>query len=531
MNHNRRLSDSRPLKIVGGGLRFGRSYLRTVVQQTLRRPVTGPATLKQAIDQWIGALGKVPPARGRILILALRNTTWIEWAVYCACVIRRMGFETTLAFDGAEVARLYPGGTARASFWTTVPLIPGIELIDLGQLDATEHAGRWRSAAAAWAPLAVAYDRHVEEHDVQTAPARYGAEVAAMTDRSTRLAAALAGLVAMRTFARCFLYSGLIGESKVLLDALRAAEIETVCLEGWAWRPGHMIYNLNAPALEYNVAGWMKSFGAWDAAKEREVDSYLKFLDGDQPQDAAWLDNFYRIQRDAVSAALPASLRMFLSGDEPVFVLAPNVIGDSSLLRRETIFPGQQVWTKAVIQWFAARPQLKLVIRAHPAERWIGAKCAVHMGEVARVAAANVRNVFVIGSEEDVNTFALIPYARAGLVWLSSAGVEFVVRGLPAVVAAAPKYGGLGIVREPGTVEDYFAELERLGATAVRPSREQIAQGRRYLFMVFRGFSFEATGRNYRATGCVLGAMANQPEHDRFYRILVGDEPMPDIEP
>lgn len=502
-------------------------FVGAEVNRALGRPVKRPATLRQAIDQWLGALGSLPPARGRVLLLALRNVTWIEWAVYCACVIRRLGFEATVAFDGAEIARLYPPGSARGRFWVAVRSIPGIELVDLGEY--SSGSTRWHEAAQAWAPLAVAYDRHIEEVDVRGAPAKFAGDLARVTERTARLAAALEETVNSKPFARCLLFSGLIGETKVLLDVVLAAKLETVCVEGWAWRPGHMIYNRNSPALEYNVAGWMRSFGTWDAAKEREVNAYLKFLDGDKPQDAAWLDNFYRIQRDAVSATLPPALREFLRGDAPVFVLAPNVIGDSSLLRRETIFPGQQQWTRDVIRWFATRPHLKLVIRAHPAERWIGAKCAVYMGDVARAEARGAPNVHVIGSEEKANTFSLIPYARAGLTWLSSAGVEFVVRGLPSVVAAAPKYAGLGIAEEPRLRDDYFATLERLAAAPARPSPQQIAQGKRYLHMVFRGFSFEAMGRNYRATGCVLGAMPNQAEHDRFYRILVGEEQMPDV--
>ncbi len=182
-----------------------------------------------------------------------------------------------------------------------------------------------------------------------------------------------------------------------------------------------------------------------------------------------------------------------------------------------------------MVRWFAARPHLKLVIRAHPAERWIGAKCAIYLGDEARKLAAGCANIRVIGSEESVNTFALVPFARAGLAWLSSAGVDFVVRGLPAAVAARPKYAGLGIVAEPASAAEYFALLERWGENAERPSETQMTAGKRYLHLVFKGFSFEATGRNFRATGMKLGAMPSQAEHDRFYRILVGDEPMPDV--
>ena len=152
------------------------------------------------------------------------------------------------------------------------------------------------------------------------------------------------------------------------------------------------------------------------------------------------------------------------------------------------------------------------------------------MAEIARRTAGSAGNIFVIGSEAKVNTFALIPFARAGLAWLSSAGVDFVVRGLPAMVAARPKYEGMGIVVEPASREEYFARLEDWARRQERPSLAAVTQGKRYLHVVFKGFSFEAGARNYRATGLRLGAMPNQEEHDRFYRIIVGDEPMPDCQ-
>lgn len=503
-------------------------YLDSEFRIATKGEVKRPATAAQAIEQWLSAMGSLPPVRGRVLITALRNPTWIEWAAYCACVIRRLGFESSLVFDGEQLLRLYPKRLMLRNFVEKLPSIPGIELLDIRKIGAgLPQRAKWRAAAEEWAPVALAYDRHVEEHDIRQDAAAHRQASQEFVERTIILAAGMEEVLGQRKFCRAFCYSGLIGESKLLLDVLRSCGVDTVCLEGWAWRPGHMIYNQNAAALEYNVAGWMNSLGPWDAVKEREVNAYLRFLDG-EAHDAEWLNNYYRIQRDELSATLPDSVRQFVAGDAPVFLMAPNVIGDSSTLRRETIFPSMQVWTEETIRWFAARPHLKLLLRAHPAERWIGDKCVVFMGEVARNLAQGHANIHVIDSSEGVNTFSLLPFARAGLAWLSSAGVDFVVRGLPTCVAALPKYSGLGIVEEPSNRREYFALLERWAQDSVRPTAEQIVQGKRYLHMVFKGFSFEAGARNYLATGLRLGEMPNQAEHDRFYRILVGDEPMPD---
>ncbi len=489
-----------------------------------------PGLVAQAIRQWLLVLldKPLPAVRGRVLISAMRNCTWIEWAGYCACVVRRFGYASTIIYRGGQVTREYRA-PAHFNFWSQLARVPDIELLDLENcpVDA-KRMGELLPVARAAAGSTLAYDLHLEEHEVVSNTAQYGAQLAESAGVAARLGAALDGILQKRKFARFLCYSGLIAESPALLAAARSNGLTTVCLEGWGWRPGHMIYNLNAPALEYNVLGWMKSLGDWDEQKEREVDAYLKFLDGEK-HDAEWLANFYRVQRGALSDSLSAELKTFLTGDAPVFILAPNVIGDSSTLSRETIFPSQQIWITEVINWFSARPHLKLIVRAHPAELWMGGKCIIYLGQVARVAAASYPNIHVIDSTQGVNTFSLVPFARAGLAWLSSAGVDFVVRGLPAAVAAKPKYGGLGIVEEPASRPEYFALLERWATRVERPTAGQMTQGKRYLHMVFKGFSFEAGGRNYRATGCLMDRMPNQSEHDRFYRILVGDEPMPDV--
>lgn len=486
-------------------------------------------TPAQAIRGWLAALGPVPPPKEHIIITALRNPTWMEWAVYCACVIRRMGYESTLLVAREDIERHCSSGPSVRSFWKLAKQVPGLVLHDISAKGLAVQENDWiRRRAWEWAPVAVAYDEHLEEQDIHDNPQSFGGRVGESARRAEMLGRSLHRLLSGgKYFHRALCYSGLIGESRLLLDVFRHHKVPTVCLEGWAWRPGHMIYNFNEPALEYNVRGWFHSMGEWNAAKEREVDEYLNFLDG-RGRDPGWLENFYRIQRDEISATLPLALRQFVSGPEPVFLLAPNVIGDSSILRRETIFPSMQKWICEIIQWFRARPHLKLVVRAHPAEQWIGSKCVVFIADVAVAATGGAPNIHVLPSSDPTNTFSLVPYLRAGLIWLSSAGVDLVVRGVPACVAASPKYHGLGITEEPTSREDYFQLLETWGRAAVRPTASQIEAGRRYLHLVFKGFSFEASSRNYRATGFRLGAMPNQSEHDHFYQIILGEKPMPD---
>jgi hypothetical protein len=338
-------------------------------------------------------------------------------------------------------------------------------------------------------------------------------------------AAGFARLLRENPVARIVCYSGLIGRSPALVEVARRAGVEVLTVEGWAWRPGHMICNLNAPALEYNLEGWMRAVGPWDIAREHETARLMRFQEGELARGEIAPGGLYRVQRSARSAPLPARVATFLERPGPRFLLATNVVGDSSMLRRHPLFKSQRQWLRATIETFRARPDWSLIVRAHPDEQKIRTKVAVRMGEVAREMALGAPNVLVIGGEEDVSSYALMPGLSGGLVWISSIGVDLVTRGIPVLAAACPKYHALDIVLSPQTVLDYFAAIERLAAGGSEPTLEQQARAREYLNLVFSEFSFEAFSSSYRARDLFLRGPTSPRDAEVFYGIVAGDLP------
>ena len=219
----------------------------------------------------------------------------------------------------------------------------------------------------------------------------------------------------------------------------------------------------------------------------------------------------------------------FLKKYPDSFLLAPNVIGDSSTLNRETIFEGIRSWMAEVIDYFKSHPQYSLVIRAHPAEVWAKSKVRIKLGDWAEKLSEGCDNILVIKGEDTINTFYLLPRIKCGLVWLSSIGVDLVVRGIPVICAAQPKYSGLGFVHEPDTKEKYFDVIRMYGDMEKNPTTEdERTMAKKYLFVVFKGFSFPAQGKDYSAKTMRLNAMPHQEAHDYFFKILEGEEKRPD---
>ena len=495
----------------------------------------GPApTPRAALDRWLASIDSkpLPAITGHVLLSALRNPTWIEWAGYAACVMRRMGIRTTILYSRSQVSAAESQWLpSKWRFWPGMIAIPDIALIDIDTWTdpSPTNCPGLDAAVNAIVSAAVAYDRHIEEQDIVDNPSIFCADVDALRARNLRAGNGLYELLKRERFDSFILMSGLVGETPGLLHAARESAQTTVCLEGWAWRAGHMIYNHNAPALEYNVKGWLEALGPWDAAKEREVDEYLKFVDGAKASDASWLESFYRVQRNAVSANLPERVREFVTAPGTLLLAAPNVVGDSSMLARERCFRGQRDWLEQLIAHVRERPQLRLVVRAHPAEQWVGPiKCKIRTGDLATRLAGDAPNVLVIGSEEPVNTFSLLPFASAGLVYLSSAGSEMTARGLPVIAAGRPKYEGLGIVDEPLDASAYFAAIDAVPSAPKRPSAARIVAAKRYLHLVFKGFSFCAQGSDFRAMSLDLDHPDSPAEHETFFRIIACRQRGPD---
>jgi hypothetical protein len=493
------------------------------------RPITEPTVPRLALTSWTSSLRAVGGIRRRVLVTAFRNRTWIEWAVYAACQLRRLGVATTLVHSSSEVRRLYPlervAGAVPLGFWAGVEAIPDIRVVDLDAWRPTaEEAARYRGFAREFAPTVAAYDLHVEEHEEGPLAPAYRRAVVRAEVMLAETGAGFARVLAENPVARVVCYSGLIGRSPAICEAARQAGVEVLTVEGWAWRPGHMICNLNAPALEYNLPGWMRAAGDWDAGREAETARLLRFQEGALQADEAPPGNLHAVQR-APATALPPSVARFLERPGPRFFLATNVVGDSSILRRDPVFRSQRDWLGQTISFFRERPSWSLIVRAHPDEAFIPRKVVVRIGEVARELASDAPNVLVIGGDEDVSSYALMGGLSGGLVWISSVGADMVARGIPVLAAARPKYHGLGLVDEPRTVPDYFTALARLAACRVRPTPDQRQRARQYLNMVFSTFSFDAFSPSYRARDLFLEGPGSPGDADVFYRIVAGDLP------
>jgi len=166
--------------------------------------------------------------------------------------------------------------------------------------------------------------------------------------------------------------------------------------------------------------------------------------------------------------------RLHLPGGGPMVLLCPNVAWDSSLQGRDRAFPSLAEWIRHTVRFFAARPDTRLVVRAHPSETMFGTAQPV-AGMVRECFPQLPANLRIVDSQELINTYDLMDLCDLGLVYNSTTGLEFALRGLPVVVAGRPHYGEKGFTIDVDTRDQYDAAMEGLlAAPGSRLSDRQV---------------------------------------------------------
>nr|MBC8278757.1 glycosyltransferase [FCB group bacterium] len=167
----------------------------------------------------------------------------------------------------------------------------------------------------------------------------------------------------------------------------------------------------------------------------------------------------------------------------PVITLYSNVVWDTSVLQKNTIFDNMFEWIKATIREAEGKPYT-LLIRVHPAETVIdGFESRQKVtDEIKRYFPVLPENVRIIPPDSKISSYTLISVSDFSLVYTSTIGVESVIAGKPALVCGMPHYGWRGFTVEPETREqylDYLRNPEKIPAA----TKELSDYARRYIYM------------------------------------------------
>ncbi len=176
-------------------------------------------------------------------------------------------------------------------------------------------------------------------------------------------------------------------------------------------------------------------------------------------------------------------LRIDLS--RPAVGLLTNVMWDAQLHYPANAFKNMLDWVLKTIRYFAARPELQLVIRVHPAEisGFIPSRQPI-TGEIRNVFPELPENIIIIPPESRVSTYDLMDKCDAFIIYGTKTGVELSARGIPVIVAGEAWIRNKGITIDASSEEAYFKILDRLPIKE-RLSEETTLRAMKYAYHFF----------------------------------------------
>ena len=389
-----------------------------------RRPITEPAFPRLALSSWMselrdGSAGAAPrdgdgvpqPAPGSSGPCTRRASSGgSAWP-------RRSSTPRRTSVGSTRCQRV---GGERLGFWAGVARIPDLRLVDLDDWTPTAaEAAPYATFAREHAPTVAAYDLHVEEHEegplARRLPAgRRPRGVDAGGDR--RRHRARAPREPGRACSSATAGSSAAARRCARRRARRASTVLTV--EGWSLATGP--HDLQPGRARARVQPRRL------AARARTLGRRARAGCPPSPP----LPGGRRRRRHAPGAAAapprprcrrPSPRSWSGRARGSCWPRTWSATAPSSAARRPSAASGTGSARRSDTS--RARPHWNLVVRAHPDEAFIRRKVAVRMGEVARELAGGAPNVLVIGGDEDVSSYALMPGLAGGLVWISSIGV------------------------------------------------------------------------------------------------------------
>ncbi len=412
-----------------------------------------------------------------------------------ACLRAKVSAISPETLQREGLARTFCGhcfATGRAVFDGT-----GLGIVGIGeQLDGTEVAAAAQTAAR----LSLAQvkdfrsdDLPVGEHGLAGALRYYGRGDISDEPQGTEVArryveAALLTAHATRRLVRQHRYDcavvnhGIYVPHGILAAACRDLGVR-VATWNLAYRKQCVIFShddtYHHTLMDEPTSAWEDM--VWSPDHERAILRYLESRSRGA-RDWIWFNNKPDDDIDRFAASVG------LDWNKPVIGMLTNVVWDAQLHYPANAFPSMVDWVIQTVAHFRDRPELQLLIRVHPGEvapPGGQTKSNQPVAEIIREAFPNLpRNVFVIGPESPISTYACAARCNALIIYGTKAGVEFTSRGIPVIVAGEAWIRNKGLTHDATSPEHYRRILDALPLSE-RMDAATIGRARRYAYHFF----------------------------------------------
>ncbi len=153
----------------------------------------------------------------------------------------------------------------------------------------------------------------------------------------------------------------------------------------------------------------------WQRRQDKPLDSgqqeQIRSLFASRQRADLWANFSRRWQGQPSQGGEQARLDLGLNS-RPLVLLAANVIGDSLTLGRQVFTKSMTEWLQRSVAYFAARPDVQLVVRIHPGERYTKGPSVADV--VSQALPELPAHIHLVAAGDPVNTYDLVRDRRSG---------------------------------------------------------------------------------------------------------------------
>lgn len=503
------MNPPRRFKDVLGGMPLAAEVYWSLIQRG--KPLTRgfafrnvEAHLPQWLEQASAAAGRMPSAPGRRILIFAMLRYWIEHAALLGSALAGLGHQVTLAFlPYPAFNRPYSRFDARrhnlyacSVLEKGTPLMKILPLLDVRPLAEKGLPASLLQAIRDVSVRDVQYSLQIEEVDgvegcSDDVTGSYNGKSPSLRLYALRLERNLQAAGAILSWLQSqspdqrpdllLTPNGSILEMGAIYQAARWMGIPAVTYEFgeqrgriWAARDSEVMLQ--------------ETDDLWQARRDQPLTEseweQIRALYASRQGGRLW-KNFARLWQEAPSRG-GEQVRQALGLDErPVVLLAANVIGDSLTLGRQIFSRDMTEWLQRSVGYFAGRPDVQLVVRIHPGERYLKGPSVAN---VVRDAMPDVPgHIHLVEAPDPINTYDLVEIADLGLVYTTTVGMEMAMSGAPVIVGGKTHYRGKGFTLDPQSWDEYHQLMEQVLADPEqhRLSRARVESAWNYAYRFF----------------------------------------------
>lgn len=152
-----------------------------------------------------------------------------------------------------------------------------------------------------------------------------------------------------------------------------------------------------------------------------------------------------------------------IDSSKKIVGLFPNIPWDGQVTGGSAVYPRFRDWLKKTVDYFAAREDVALVIRSHPAEVLQGdaAGRETTTTMLAEMYENLPENIRLLGPEHQINSYTLGENSDFGITYSSTVTLELIYLGIPVILCGCPPFKDKNIAFDISSEEEYMELLEQ----------------------------------------------------------------------